>query len=276
MSQNLVKLNVGGHKYHTTVCTLTKYPDTFFTSLLADRFECFICNVFVEFCFPLNLPSSWRLLFWLSWSKTKHRLNSAKDDEGYYFIDRDGQFFPPILTFLRTDDISINPHVCTREDVLREAKFFLIAPLIDRLEQAEAAELQAENANSQQQSPSSRLQPPAELEKYVADYFGRHETTIMGIIQLLNKKGNLNVSVQIVPGHRQDFERPPQLLENGKLGLFMNFTALYISKYTHVQVLLGKCFAKRGLSGYFRPGEQMELWWNATEIPRKHDIVYFW
>jgi len=236
-SSTLVKLNIGGFKFLTSYSTLTKYPDTFFTSLLNDR------------------------------------LPSTKDEDGYYFIDRDGHFFPSILTFLRTDEISINPHLCTREDVLREAKFFSIQPLIDRLEQAEQSEQQNDSANCQ--SPKRSLQAPPELEKYVSEYFSRHETTILGIIQHLNKKGNLNVSLQIVPGHRQDFERPPQLLENGKLGLFMNFTTTYISKYTHVQVLLSKHFSKKGFKGYFRPGEQMELWWNGDEITRKHDIVYF-
>lgn len=99
----------------------------------------------------------------------------------------------------------------------------------------------------------------------------------MKILSKLNYGGFLTVSVQIVPGHRQDFERPPQLLENGKLGLYMNFTSLHISKYARVQCLLAKLFKERGISGYFRPGEFLELWWLPEDntLKRDNDIVYF-
>ncbi len=76
----------------------------------------------------------------------------------------------------------------------------------------------------------------------------------------------------------KDIERPPQLLENGKLGLYMNFTVLHIKRYARVQSLLASCLAKRGLSGYFRPdGELINLvvWWNGSEVDRANDIVYF-
>jgi hypothetical protein len=34
-SSGMIKLNVGGHKYHTCLSSLTAVPDTFFTALLS-------------------------------------------------------------------------------------------------------------------------------------------------------------------------------------------------------------------------------------------------
>jgi len=223
----IVKLNIGGFKFCSTTATLTKYPNTFFSGMLCGQ------------------------------------LSTTKDEEGAFFIDRDGQFFSPILTWLRTSEISI-PNTMTKEDVVREAKFFCLLPLVEELTYVEKEE-----------EIILPLNVPCDIERYVNEYFERHASVIMEILKRMNKEGNMNVSVQIIPGHRQDFERPPQLLENGKLGLYMNFTALHISKYSHVQALLGKCFKLRGFSGYFRPGYLMELWWAGKDIHRENDIVYF-
>jgi hypothetical protein len=234
MNCRLIKLNIGGYKYWTTSTTLTKYPDTFFSSLLSE-----------------TIPAT-------------------KDEEGAYFIDRDGQFFSPILTWLRTNEISI-PNTMTVEDVLREAIFYSIQPLVDILLEIIKPKSVEENNNK------IPLHCPPEIERYVMDYWSRHEKTILSILHMLNKEGYLSITVQIIPGHRQDFERPPQLLSSGKLGLYMNFTSIHISKYTHVQCLLGNCFKNRGFSGYFRSGEQMELWWNSCihNVKRENDILYF-
>lgn len=91
----------------------------------------------------------------------------------------------------------------------------------------------------------------------------------------LNKDGFMNATAQIIPGHRQDFERPPSLLENGKLGLNMNFTTLHITKYARVQSLLAQRLKEKGFHGYFRPGECLEIWWSADDFRRESDIVYF-
>lgn len=130
---------------------------------------------------------------------------SLLDDEGAYFIDRDGQYFPPILTWLRSGTLVI-PSQMTKEDILREARFFSIEPLVE--------EIVASTASLDERSP---LECPPEIEKYVSEYFTRHECTIMNIVKQLNKEGNTSVSLQIIPGHRIDFERPPQMLESGKL-----------------------------------------------------------
>mmetsp|Transcript_8962 Transcript_8962/g.12336 ORF Transcript_8962/g.12336 Transcript_8962/m.12336 type:complete len:262 (+) Transcript_8962:105-890(+) len=228
----IVKLNIGGFKYCTSVATLTKHPNTFFTAILSE-----------------HIPTT-------------------IDEEGAYFIDRDGQYFAPILTWLRTNEVVV-PKDMTKEDVLREAHFYSLQPLIDLLSYEE-------DAIQQDEEKQSALDCPPEIRRYVLDYWQRHEKTILTILRGLNKEGSMNVTAQIVPGHRQDFERPPQLLENGRLGLYMNFTILRISKYTHVQYLLAECFREEGISGFFRPGEQIDLCWGPNQqIKRKNDIFYF-
>lgn len=57
---------------------------------------------------------------------------TLKDDSGAYFIDRDGQYFAPILTFLRTGATSV-PQGASIEAVIREAEFYCIQPLVDDL-----------------------------------------------------------------------------------------------------------------------------------------------
>ena len=91
-----VHLNVGGHRFTSTRETLLSVPDTLFHPLLSDRF-------------PIS-----------------------RDDQGAIFIDRDGQFFAPILTFLRTKEVSLAG--LSAQGVLREARYFLIGPLIEALE----------------------------------------------------------------------------------------------------------------------------------------------
>ncbi len=238
MALKLIKLNIGGYKFCTTIETLTKYPDCFFTSLLSEK------------------------------------LPTTKDEEGAYFIDRDGQFFSPILTWLRTNEISIPQNSMTKEDVIREARYYTLQPLVDELtESANPANHMDDEASVNQEGKA--LACPSEIEKHVYGYWERHQQTILSILEKINKEGQLSISVQIIPGHRQDFERPPQLLSTGKLGLYMNFTSLHISKYAYVQSLLGKCLQKKGISGYFRPGEQIELWWSPSDLRRENDIIYF-
>jgi len=209
MDNKIVKLNIGGTIFCTTAETLTKYSNTFFTSMLSD-----------------SLPTT-------------------KDESGAYFIDRDGQFFSPILTWLRTNVVSI-PCSMTREDLLREAKYYLMDSLVEEL------------LISVEQSFAS-LECPPEIQDYVNNYFSRHENTIITILKKINKEGSTSCSIMIIPGHRQDFERSPQILETGRLGLYMNFTGIHISKYGHVQQQLAICFKSRGFSGYYRPGQMMEL-----------------
>jgi len=86
----LVKLNIGGRKFMTTKNTLLMSGSKgFFSSLLEGEFP------------------------------------SVQDEEGYYFIDRDGKYFEPLLEFLRTGELEIPPGISKRA-VAREANFYSI------------------------------------------------------------------------------------------------------------------------------------------------------
>ena len=66
---SIIKLNVGGHVLATTLATLTRYPDTMLGAMSSGR----------------------------------HAL--VKDDNGAYFIDRDGTHFREIVNFLRAPEV---------------------------------------------------------------------------------------------------------------------------------------------------------------------------
>ena len=83
-----VKLNVGGMKFETTVSTLTKYENTYFSAAFSGRHEV-----------PL-------------------------DSEGYYFIDRDGTHFGTILNFLRTETIRMPED--RQDDLMAEVRYYAL------------------------------------------------------------------------------------------------------------------------------------------------------
>lgn len=89
-SKEIVGLNIGGIKYLTTKTTLlsTSEPN-FFTSLLSGSF-------LQDF-----------------------------DTKGNYFIDRDGQYFAPILEYLRTGEFRC-PQGMNEKAIAREANFYFI------------------------------------------------------------------------------------------------------------------------------------------------------
>ncbi len=60
------------------------------------------------------------------------KFRTVRDDSGAFFIDRDGQYFAPILTFLRTGVSSV-PQGTSIDAVIREAEFYCIQPLVDEL-----------------------------------------------------------------------------------------------------------------------------------------------
>jgi len=66
LNENRIKLNVGGHHYTTTLTTLRSYPDSMLAAMFSGRFS-------------LKL-----------------------DEDGEYFIDRNGKVFEIILDWLRT------------------------------------------------------------------------------------------------------------------------------------------------------------------------------
>lgn len=227
----IIKLNIGGVIYQTTKSTLLKFPNTYFGALLEGS------------------------------------LNTTVDD-GAFFIDRDGQFFAPILTWLRTNEISISSGI-TKDDVIREAKFYGFHNLV---------ELLVDEGEEDDEELNNPFEPSKEVVDYVLKYWQRQEKNIQDLISNLNKDGYIHATIVILPALRQDFERPPQLLSEGTIGLHMNFTGLYLSKCPRVQTLLANCFRDKGYSGYFKPGERLEIWWWSPErvgMKRDGPVVYF-
>lgn len=93
----IIKLNIGGIKYMTTKSTLTRISFSFFSNLLEGL------------------------------------LPSTKDEEGYYFIDREGLYFSPILNYMRTGQIIV-PSNIPIEALLQEADFYLLPDLWMKLQ----------------------------------------------------------------------------------------------------------------------------------------------
>eukprot|EP01116_Phalansterium_solitarium_P011655 TRINITY_DN273_c1_g1_i1.p1 TRINITY_DN273_c1_g1~~TRINITY_DN273_c1_g1_i1.p1 ORF type:complete len:527 (-),score=173.97 TRINITY_DN273_c1_g1_i1:32-1612(-) len=84
----VAKLNVGGVHYVTTRSTLSKYPDSMLGALFSGRFQ-------------LQL-----------------------DDEGRVFIDRDGDVFGAVLSFLRVGRWLLPPEPHAVERIRAEAEYF--------------------------------------------------------------------------------------------------------------------------------------------------------
>jgi len=85
----IVRLNIGGKLFYTTPDTLRSRGDNFFTGLLSGR------------------------------------ISSTKDENGAYFIDRNGDLFAPILDYLRSGELIIPKHIEVSQ-IENEAQFFSV------------------------------------------------------------------------------------------------------------------------------------------------------
>ena len=92
----LVKLNVGGYKYITTLTTLYSHSAPNFLTVMIEN-------------------------------DAEERIPCLRDELGYIFIDRNGLVFSVILEFFRTGKIIIPPNV-TREQIEIEFDFFQLTP----------------------------------------------------------------------------------------------------------------------------------------------------
>uniref|UniRef100_H3BHS4 BTB/POZ domain-containing protein KCTD7 n=1 Tax=Latimeria chalumnae TaxID=7897 RepID=H3BHS4_LATCH len=92
----VVPLNVGGMHFTTRLSTLRRHEDTMLAAMFSGRH---------------HIP---------------------KDNEGRYFIDRDGTYFGDILNFLRAGDLPPRDRV---RSVYKEAQYYAIGPLLDCLEE---------------------------------------------------------------------------------------------------------------------------------------------
>ena len=64
-----------------------------------------------------------------------------QDEQGAYMLDRTPKYFEPILNYLRTKELVIDPNV-SMDGVLGEARFFGIQSLVDQIEKLKLAEEQ--------------------------------------------------------------------------------------------------------------------------------------
>eukprot|EP01027_Heterolobosea_sp_BB2_P017628 GEZU01024960.1.p1 GENE.GEZU01024960.1~~GEZU01024960.1.p1 ORF type:complete len:483 (+),score=114.94 GEZU01024960.1:153-1601(+) len=93
IQKSKVKLDVGGKKYSTSLQTLTRYPDSMLGTMFSGRY-------------PIE-----------------------QDEDGTYFIDRDGKSFRYIISFLRDDKVSLPTEEYKLRQLLQEVNYYQIEPL---------------------------------------------------------------------------------------------------------------------------------------------------
>ncbi|XP_066305221.1 BTB/POZ domain-containing protein KCTD19-like [Branchiostoma lanceolatum] len=97
IADSVVSLNVGGHIYTTARSTLTRYPDSMLGAMFGGD------------------------------------LRTLQDDQGRYFIDRNGRLFEHVLNFLRTSQLVLPEDFKELPLLEMEADFYQIKPLIEAL-----------------------------------------------------------------------------------------------------------------------------------------------
>ncbi|KAL9951602.1 hypothetical protein ACROYT_G044297 [Oculina patagonica] len=93
----MLKLNVGGHLFSTSLDTLTKDSGSMLHAMFSGRFD--------------TKPS----------------------EDGSYFIDRDGTHFRYILNYLRTGQLIVPEDKVVHRELLAEAEFYQVQGIINKL-----------------------------------------------------------------------------------------------------------------------------------------------
>ena len=109
MGEQIVRLNVGGVYYMTTKATLSRYPESMLGAM-----------------FNGSLPNN-------------------TDENGCYFIDRDGDLFRHVLNFLRSSQLALPSDFKHLDQLAVEADFYQVQPLIQLVN-----EMQEKRKNQQQ------------------------------------------------------------------------------------------------------------------------------
>ena len=94
----IIKLNVGGHYFTTTLGTLRSDPNSMLLIMVSGRFE------------------------------------QKPEEDGAFFIDRDGRHFRSILNYLRTMELSFPEGETAFRELQAEAQFYQIQGILDKLQ----------------------------------------------------------------------------------------------------------------------------------------------
>jgi hypothetical protein len=88
-----VRLNVGGHRFETTIATLTKEPDSMLSAMFSGR-------------------------------------HNLKEDDGYVFVDQDGDVFVHVLSYLRSTSAFVPPKCeVMQQRILAAADYYQLSGL---------------------------------------------------------------------------------------------------------------------------------------------------
>ncbi|PFX18190.1 BTB/POZ domain-containing protein KCTD6 [Stylophora pistillata] len=93
----MLKLNVGGHVFTTSLDTMNKHPGSVLPAMFSGRFD------------------------------------TKPGEDGTYFIDRDGTHFRCILNYLRTGKLVLPEDTVVRRELLSEAEFYQIEGILSEL-----------------------------------------------------------------------------------------------------------------------------------------------
>ena len=116
----IVRMNVGGYVYQTTLATLS--------------------------------GASGSLGHWFSEGSDSGLVPTLRDEEGRFFIDRDGKHFGKILNFLRDGTIPLPASREARQELRMEAEYFNLLPLIEMMDRHEVSLVKANEAASAAQA----------------------------------------------------------------------------------------------------------------------------
>ena len=135
--KNMVRLNVGGERYTTTVGTLTRGTGTYFTEIFAGQ---------------------WQL--------------QLDDLDKSIFIDRNGATFAYVLEYLRTDTVAddVLKDELLRHRMIVEAKYFRLSDLTKILTDAEV--IHAETARIAKTFPNGTLLGIEQIKK-LNEFYGK-------------------------------------------------------------------------------------------------------
>jgi len=113
MVGHIVKLDVGGRRFKTTLTTLCS-EESMLSAMFSGRHE--LGRSILFFCLRFFVPNL---------------VPQETDEEGFIFLDRNGDLFADILEWLRTKAF---PQSANWESFLLEAKFYGIQSLVKAIE----------------------------------------------------------------------------------------------------------------------------------------------